>query len=152
MWIRSIQNTGVIQDQVVTGTDDVEAKELSLPFEVSKRSRIYVHAILSVTPERLEKAEKLLAKIELTKSGSEAEPLQYGPYGYRTSDPYAQCSFVVGTDFAVDPGAEYTVKVVVSVSMTGTDAYRLRPQGNCRMTLIAVPETNAGEVVVVAPG
>lgn len=34
-WIRSIQNTGVIQDRIVTGTDYVEAKELSLPFEVA---------------------------------------------------------------------------------------------------------------------
>jgi hypothetical protein len=144
MWIKSVQNAGVNQDQIVTGTDDVEVEELSLPFEVSQRSRIYVHAILSVLPERLEKAEKLLAKIELKKGGSESEPRQYGPYGYRTSDPYAQHSFVVDTDFTVDAGVGYTVKVFVSVSTTGTDAYRLRPQGNCRMTLIAVPETNKG--------
>lgn len=82
--------------------------------------------------------EKLLAKIELEPSGSSTGPVASGPSGYRSGGRKAQHSFVVDTVFDVEPGA-YTVKVVVAVSHSGSAQYRLGAQGNCRMTLIAVP-------------
>jgi len=139
MWIDSVRNTGVLTDQIISGATDVDVEELSLTFQLAVRSRVYVNAILTVVPEDVAKGEKLIGKIQLESEDGPAEPRQYGPYGYRSSDPQAQHSFVADIDFELAPG-DHTVSVLASISDTGSDSYRLRPQGNCRMTVIALPK------------
>lgn len=138
MWIKSVRNSGPADDQLISGTEEVDVRELSLPFSIRDRSQVYVHAILTVAPEVVAKDEKLVANIQVTSSDAASEPQPYGPYGFRSGDLQAQHSFVVDTDIELEPG-DYTAKVTASVSGTGSGTYRLRAQGSCRMTLIAVP-------------
>lgn len=143
MWIDSVRNSGVTEDQVISGPDDVQVQGLSLGLKLSARSRIYVNSILTVSPEAVEKKEKLIAKIEVASVDGKVEPRQYGPYGHRSGDLQAQLSFVADIDFELEPG-EFTVRIVASISQTGADAYRLRAQGSCRMTVIGVSEDDEG--------
>lgn len=146
MKIQSVCNTGVPENQQVTGTEDIVVEELVLRLPAAGPGRAYASAVLTVLPgspgqgQEL-RGEKLIGKIEAAGGDEDkTEPRQIGPYGFRTSDPKAQNSFVLDGDFPVRDGVDYTVRVLVSVSDTGSDSYLLRGQGSCRLTLIFAPE------------
>lgn len=50
-WIKSVTNLGATHGQVISGTDFTDVSELSLSFDVSVKTCVYVSAVLAVSPE-----------------------------------------------------------------------------------------------------